>query len=448
VAHTFEVRAALATLQRGLTDAETNQRGYLLVGAEELLGPYARARDLVRAELADVRQLTRDNPRQQARLDTLERVAGARVAFLDTTVTLFRAGRRDDAVRLVATGRGRRLMDEARRVGAAMDAEEGRLLDARLAAADRARWTLYASLCLGTALAVGVAVLANLRLLNAALREARSRAALHARSDALERAELRLRHALVAGRTETWDWDAVRRQVVWSGARVASPAALGDGRPEPAAEFLGRVHPDDRPRLRAALRRARASRDESVHEFRLLGGGAPRWMLGRGRFFYDADGRAVRAAGTLTDVTDRHAADDERARLEASLRLSETMSAIGTVAAGVAHEVRNPLFGMSSVLDALDASFPARVELRPFLDKLRQQVARVNDLMADLLEYGRPAADTRAPVPLGDVLDAALRNCRPLADTRQVALRPAFDREALPPAPWTGSGWCGCSRTS
>ena len=80
---------------------------------------------------------------------------------------------------------------------------------------------------------------------------------------------------------------------------------------------------------------------------------------------------------TITDVTSSH----RRRRLEA----------IGEVAAGVAHELRNPLFGISSAAQLLRF----RVRDDPVIEKnvgrILREVERLNGMVASLLEYGRPA---------------------------------------------------------
>ena len=152
------------------------------------------------------------------------------------------------------------------------------------------------------------------------------------------------------------------------------------------------------------------------------------------RFSYEATDVVI------ADELARHAANAlmnarlyaEQRRLQESLLLNETMSAIGTVAAGVAHEARNPLFGISSTLDALESSFPARAELQPFIEKLRREVERLGRLMSDLLQYGKPGANERASYPLGEVLARAVAHCEPIAARVGVVLRSRFNRAALP----------------
>ena len=142
----------------------------------------------------------------------------------------------------------------------------------------------------------------------------------------------------------------------------------------------------------------------------------------------------------LAEELVRHAASaltnarlyEEQLQLRESLVLSEKMSAIGTVAAGVAHEARNPLFGISSTLDALESTFPARAELQPFIERLRQEVDRLGRLMSDLLQYGKPSVFERSSVALVDVLTRAIAHCEPMAARADVVVHADFYRVAIP----------------
>jgi CHASE3 domain sensor protein len=72
VQHTHLVLEKLQSLLSLMQDVETGQRGYAITGKDEFLEPCAAALPQVETTVAELRQLTADNPRQQARLDRLE----------------------------------------------------------------------------------------------------------------------------------------------------------------------------------------------------------------------------------------------------------------------------------------------------------------------------------------------------------------------------------------
>ena len=116
---------------------------------------------------------------------------------------------------------------------------------------------------------------------------------------------------------------------------------------------------------------------------------APVSPEGRGRSWLvaanpvDLPGEERRAILLARDVSDV-------VGLERSLRRTETMSALGSLVAGVAHEVRNPLFAISATVDAFEARFGVQEQTGRYTETLRREVRRLSELMRELLEYGRP----------------------------------------------------------
>ncbi len=112
----------------------------------------------------------------------------------------------------------------------------------------------------------------------------------------------------------------------------------------------------------------------------------------------------------------------KRTQLEASLRQGQMMSLLGSLVAGVAHEVRNPLFGISSILDAFETRFNDRTDYLRYTNVLRDEVGRLTFLMEELLEYGRPFKGDLYPVSLEEVIAKSLRSCNPAAEVAKVSL--------------------------
>jgi signal transduction histidine kinase/CheY-like chemotaxis protein len=128
VGETREIVTALATLQQTVTDAETDQRGYILTGDSVYLEPFAEALRLVPGQLATLRDLMRSMPDRQPRLADLERAINAKLSELRATINLYKERGADAALAVVRFGIGKDLMATIRRLMTELtDLEEARL---------------------------------------------------------------------------------------------------------------------------------------------------------------------------------------------------------------------------------------------------------------------------------------------------------------------------------
>ncbi len=108
---------------------------------------------------------------------------------------------------------------------------------------------------------------------------------------------------------------------------------------------------------------------------------------------------------------------------EASLRDNETMAEMGRLLSGVAHEVRNPLFSISATSDAIEAHLTGDDPvMRQHLANFRHEIDRLNSLMQDLLDYGRPRSPVAELGTLSEVVFLAVRRVQKQAAERGVCI--------------------------
>jgi PAS domain S-box-containing protein len=141
--------------------------------------------------------------------------------------------------------------------------------------------------------------------------------------------------------------------------------------------------------------------------------------------------RLDEAERVLTTLAAQTAAAIERAWLVRRVEQKRRLEAIGEVAAGVAHELRNPLFGISSAAQLLRFRTKEDPVVERNVGRILREVERLNRMVTSLLEYGRPSALRLVPGDPDALWDEVLEEYRGRLESRALAVRRT---RAEPPA--------------
>jgi PAS domain S-box-containing protein len=161
--------------------------------------------------------------------------------------------------------------------------------------------------------------------------------------------------------------------------------------------FLPDSHRED---VRAAFRKLMAGEVDPVEYFDnpiVTRTGEERMVEWHNRLLRDAGGSIIGTLSSGSDITDR-------LRMARELVERQSLTRLGEMAAVVAHEVRNPLAGISASMQNMADTLPAESPHRPIIAEIRTRIRSLADIIDDLLLYARPLEPKTTPLRILDLL--------------------------------------------
>jgi two-component system sensor kinase FixL len=173
------------------------------------------------------------------------------------------------------------------------------------------------------------------------------------------------------------------------------------------------VHPADRDRVRQAYLDLDAGNRAFDIEYRIhREDGAQRYLHHITQVVRDEHGRAVRHVGTMHDITDRRRAEDELRQSQERLTHFNRLSTMGEMAAGIAHEINQPLTAIATYAQAstrlVQFDTLPREDLLLALEQIAKQALRAGEVIRRLRSFVKNREVRREPVEVNRLLEDLL----------------------------------------
>lgn len=206
-------------------------------------------------------------------------------------------------------------------------------------------------------------------------------------------------------------------QVTFSNRYNQQLAGLDPEQEVDPATFRQRIHPEDRDRFIKTLSQAVAEGRPCETIFRFLhDDGSVRTILSRHVPIMELDSANVVYMGFNVDITTLD-------NLQVRLRRAEKLATLGQVAAGIAHELRNPLVGIGStarvLLDEMDAGDPRKEEVEVILAETR----RLDRIVNQIVDYAKPRRLAPTRIDFNRLIQEVTHMLKPHLENKRLQIK-------------------------
>jgi PAS domain S-box-containing protein len=444
----YLTQKAAAQYMRLVVDLETGFRGYVLTEQDRYLRPYRVAQGGIVSVGEDLEQHLSGEPLQQVR--TVQTLVSQLITEKEALIDAVKSGRKQQALDYIEEGRGRALMVEIRNLMTKFDQLEQQRTIEELGQLSQDQASTLLVILGGGVLTIGLMVaalyliarsiagpLVNLakavesspggvvptipvfdrrdeigdlsRVMHQMSAEIRghldmvekSEAALRQLNEHLSHSESKYRG--LVDHAPFGIFTTRGMAVTFSNRYNQVLAGLDPDEEVDPATFRQRIHPEDRDRVLSGFARAVAEGQPYETVFRFVhNNGTVRTILSRRLPIADAGSPHPTYVGFNIDIT---ALDD----LQARLGRAEQLATLGQVAAGIAHEIRNPLVGIGSTAALLRDEFKASDPRRTDVEVILQETRRLDRIVNQIVEYARPRELTPVRFPVADLIDEVVK---------------------------------------
>jgi PAS domain S-box-containing protein len=465
----YVTQRAAAEYMRLIVDYETGFRGYVMTRQDAYLIPSRNAHQHLPSVEQVLLGLVRPHRAQYETVQAMQRLVTRLMDEKESLIRSVKKGETAEALRYIEQGRGQALMHDVREHMAHFDRLEQDALNDALANMSLSRHSMLVHVLWSIALVFVLMVLALqliarsitgpliglaksvrssdglvpadvpvlsrqdelgelTRVMGAMSRQVRE----HLASVQANQAELRALNENLAASEEKYRsivdhapfgiFSTSGMDVTFSNRYNRLLAGLDPDDTSEPDSFRQWIHPDDRDRVLREYAQAVAEDRpyETVLQF-LHRDGSVRKVLSRRIPIHNKEGQTTMYQGFNIDITALDAMQQQLSR-------AERLATLGQVAAGIAHEIRNPLVGIGSTAALLRDEIDAADEKRADLDIILNETRRLDRIVNQIIDYARPRDLMPTMWPVDDIVDEVLK----LLDTRLEAQRITINRSCEP----------------